>query len=282
MKYTRFVNLIWFFFILGSGLLMFFVALSGANTSSLLLKLYWLEADTTGFAQIGFNETRWYDYRLCSVNKVTGEALFCIDSRVAEPFDPATNFGISDAMPTEFIKHRDTYYYLSRVGWSLAIAGLFFIVLSLVPGFFNLLMNDCSTMLIWLAVFTWVSFILVAVSASLYTACYVKAVKAFHDDNRSAKLGVKLFAFIWTSAFMLLVNCIISVVGLSTSQPVLAAETSGNYSPYPVAEPAPADAYAAAAPEANEEPPTSTRGRFFTRVRRNKQPTDNASNEHLA
>ena len=204
MFFKRFVHFLTFLFLLGAGLLTFFVILSGAHSTGTLENFYWLQADTSGFNSAP-DTTRWYNYDWCGYE--SGHNFNCSSKSAAKPFSPKDNFGASSNMPLTFLNNRDTYYYLSRVGWAMLLIGLFFIVLAIVPLLVNIF-KIIPGVAIFSTVNCWLAFFFILLSACLYTGCYVKARKAFHHDGRSAKLGANNFAFIWTSVFLLLVNSI--------------------------------------------------------------------------
>ncbi|SCU96463.1 LAME_0F16336g1_1 [Lachancea meyersii CBS 8951] len=208
MRFKQSVNIILFTLLLGAGLLSFFVILAGARTSTVLKKFYWLEADTSGFNSAP-STTRWFAYNWCGVED--GNLQGCSSNKPASPFSPRDNFGASDSIPSSFVKHRDTYYYLSRVAWAMLLVGLVYIVAALIPVAITIF--STSVINSWLAVMAlWLAAFFVTLAACLYTACYVKARGVFTSNNRNAKLGVKNFAFIWTSVAILMACAIWSSV----------------------------------------------------------------------
>ncbi|CCE66137.1 hypothetical protein TPHA_0O01700 [Tetrapisispora phaffii CBS 4417] len=204
MLFKRFVNFLTLLFLLGAGLLTFFIILSGSHNSGTLKSFYWFEANTFGFNDASII-TRWYDYEFCGY--LNDNLVNCSSRAPAKPFSPKDNFGASDNMPSSFLNNRDTYYYLSRVAWAMLLIGLVFICLSIIPIFINIF-KLVPGIVIWSTVATWLAFFFIILSACLYTGCYVKARKNFHHDGRHAKLGAKNFAFIWTSVFLLLISIV--------------------------------------------------------------------------
>ena len=61
----------------------------------------------------------------------------CGKSQAAFPYSPEDNFGRNSGIPQNFIDDRDTYYYLSRVGWAFILVGLFFGVTAMVAAPLN-------------------------------------------------------------------------------------------------------------------------------------------------
>ncbi|QHS72026.1 Fmp45p [Saccharomyces paradoxus] len=212
MIFKRFVNLLVFLFLLGAGLLTFFLILSGGRESGTLKNFYWLQADTDGFNSAP-STTRWYNYNWCGYED--GQLANCSSRAPAKPFSPRDNFGNSANLPSSFRNNRDAYYYLSRVGWAMLLIALFFIVMALVPGFLATFLPFKAVPVLY-CVLSWLAFFFIILAACLYTGCYVKARKTFHNSGRSARLGPKNFAFIWTSVFLMLVNAIWSTIFSAT------------------------------------------------------------------
>lgn len=87
MIFKRFVNLLAFLFLLGAGLLTFFLILSGGRESGTLKNFYWLQADTNGFNSAP-STTRWYNYNWCGYED--GQLANCSSRAPAKPFFPET------------------------------------------------------------------------------------------------------------------------------------------------------------------------------------------------
>ncbi|SSD60730.1 uncharacterized protein SCODWIG_02491 [Saccharomycodes ludwigii] len=202
MGIKKFVHFLILFFILGAGLLTFFTILSGGRSSGTLGKFYWLEADTQNIGNAQ-NTTRWTNYMSCGYTN--GNYHDCSSRMAGYPFSPRDNFNTSANLPSTFVRHRKTYYYLSRVGWAMLLIGLFFILCTLIPSVLALCFSIPSV-LVCSSVFVWLSWFFITLAACLLTACYVKGRNAFQNDNRHAKLGVKNFAFIWTTVALLTIS----------------------------------------------------------------------------
>lgn len=211
MMFRKFVHAISYLFLLGAGLLCFFLILSGARSSGTLAEFYWFEANTLGFNNAPVR-TRWFNYQWCGVMR-GGQLVDCSSRVPAQSFSPRDQFGASPEMPTTFLNNRDTYYYLSRVGWAMLLIGLFFLVLTIIPATV-ILFKTVTSMAIWLTVGTWTTLFFITLAACLYTGCYAKAVRGFHSKGRYAKMCPRNFAFIWTSVFLLLVDAIWASVTL--------------------------------------------------------------------
>lgn len=189
------------FLLSGAGLLAFFVILCGARTTGVLTKFYWLKADTSGIPNAP-SETYWLNYMYCSKDNGTSYYHSCSSKEPAYPFSPRNNFKTTLNVPSSFVNDRDKYYYLSRVGWSMWLVGLLFLSLSLIPMLVALFISIpkiyiISTLLLWSAWFY------LTLGACLWTSCFVLGKNAFKDAGRSAHLGVKMFAFIWTTVFII-------------------------------------------------------------------------------
>ncbi|KAL6930025.1 hypothetical protein ACO0SA_001432 [Hanseniaspora valbyensis] len=194
------LDLIFVFLLAGAGLLAFFVILCGAKTTGVLAKFYWLKADTSGIPNAS-SETYWLNYMSCSKGNSSSDYVSCSGKQAAYPFSPRNNFGTTTNVPSKFVDDRNKYYYLSRVGWSMWLVGLLCLVICLIPMLVSLCLSVplvfvASTLLVWSAWFY------LALGASLWTSAFVLGKQAFNDDGRSAHLGVKLFAFIWTTVFI--------------------------------------------------------------------------------
>ncbi|KAL6948510.1 hypothetical protein ACO0QE_000978 [Hanseniaspora vineae] len=205
MKVKRTFDAIFLFFLLGAGLLTFFLILSGARTTGTLTNFYWLKADTSGIGSAN-SETYWTNYMACG--KSGSDFTMCSGKQPAYPFSPRDNFpGSNSQLPGSFVNHRDTYYYLSRVGWAMLLVGLFFEAVTIIPNLLALCL-DYTAILICSSVFIWFAWFFITLAACLLTSAFVKGKNAFHDSGRSAHLGVKNFAFIWTSVFLLTICAI--------------------------------------------------------------------------
>ena len=104
MKFKGLVSSLSLLFLLGSGLLTFFVILSGSKTTGVMRHFYWFEADTRGFSGAP-STTRWYNYKWCAYeNDKVGS---CSGKKADMPFSPKDNFGNSPNLPKQFRKNRD-------------------------------------------------------------------------------------------------------------------------------------------------------------------------------
>lgn len=201
-------NLVALLFLIGATIMSFFLILSGGRSSGVLKNFYWIEADTSGFNNAA-NLTRWFNYEFCGYAQ--GRSFDCSSRAPAKPFSPKDNFGASPLMPRSFIDNRDTYYYLSRVGWAMLLIAVFFEVCTLVPQIIGVF-KHIRPLSIFATVTHWLSLFFLLLAACLLTGCHAKGIRAFHGRDRHAKMGAKCFALLWTSVFLLLCTSIWSVV----------------------------------------------------------------------
>ncbi|KAI5956047.1 FMP45 [Candida theae] len=203
----RGLTIIPLFFLLGSALLLILTVINGAGTSSILGKFYWSETDTSGIQGAPFQTTRWTFYRTCDV--VDGRNANCVKSKPAYPYSPKDNFGTEDGLPQSFISSRNTYYYLSRIGWAFVLVGLFFTVISLIviPLNFCLSIGGALT-----SILTFIAFLFTIAAAALITAAHVKGRKAFNNAGHHTSLGAKAFGILWAAVATLLISFVTSIL----------------------------------------------------------------------
>ncbi|KAG5363369.1 Protein SUR7 [Yarrowia sp. B02] len=182
--------------IAGATLLSFFVLLAGARDSAPLNNFYWLEADTKAIPG-AHDFTRWTTYNHCGVD-TDNKNFQCSKNSADYPFDPVRNFGTEEGVPQAFIgTHR--WYYLTRFAFPFYLISLFFTVVTLFVSLLSLCSRLGSALAISanaISVFFW------TIAASLSTACFVQAKSKFPSGH----LGTKMFAFIWTTEFILLLT----------------------------------------------------------------------------
>ena len=197
-------NFVSLLFLIGATIMSFFLILSGARNTGVLKNFYWIEANTTGFNDAS-NLTRWFNYEFCGYSN--GQLFNCSSKAPAKPFSPRDNFGFNTLMPTSFLDDRDAYYYLSRVGWAMLLIAIFCEVMTLIPQIVSVF-KHIRSLSVFATVFHWLSLFFILLTACLLTGCYAKGIRAFHSQNRHAKMGVKCFALLWTTVFLLLCTSI--------------------------------------------------------------------------
>lgn len=181
---------------MGSTLLLIFIVLSGSIVESPVNKFYWLQADTSDIA--GAPEiSRWTFWGLCGVSGDNN--VNCSYLQPAFPLSPVDDFGTTVNVPRDFVSSRDTYYYLSRFSFCFFLISLVFIGVALI--FYVL--SWCSytfskTVFVTITIGT----LLNMAASGCQTAATVLAKNAFKDAGLSAKVGVKLMAFSWTTVAM--------------------------------------------------------------------------------
>jgi len=198
------------FALLGAGLLLFFNILCGAGTSSVLGKFYWLEAGTSGISG-AHSTTRWTNYNSCGVTN--GRNSDCSSSQPGYPMSPRSNFGSSSGIPSCLSSRKGVTYYLSRVGWAFLLIGLLFTLLALLPVAVSFCLPSLSILAIGSSFATNAALLFTTLAACLLTAGYVKARNCFKSEGRHTSLGKKMFAFVWTSVFLLFLSSLFSGVG---------------------------------------------------------------------
>lgn len=196
--------------LLGAGLLLFFNILCGASTSSVLGEFYWLEAGTSGIPG-AHSTTRWTNYNSCGVRN--GRNYDCTSSSAAYPMSPRANFGTDTGVPSGLRSRHGITYYLSRVGWAFLLLGLLFTLLALLPVAVSLCLPSLSILGIGSNFATNAALLFTILAAALLTAAYVKARNSFRSAGNHTSLGRKMFAFVWTSVFLLLLSSCLSGVG---------------------------------------------------------------------
>lgn len=188
-------------FLAGSAVLLFFLLLAGVRDSVPLNELYWIQFDTNSIqSSLNLpNPVRWTSYNYCGVNS-DGHNSDCTKTKAAFPFTPQDAFDTTSGIPQDFITHRRTYYYLTRIAYGFFIGVLFFDVVALA---FTAL-ACCSKLGAGLvSSFTFIAFVFAAAAAAMQTAAFVKGKNQLNDLGYNAKIGVKMIAFTWTIVALL-------------------------------------------------------------------------------
>lgn len=172
--------------------------ISGLTTRSPVGSFYWLQADSP-------RPTRWTYNKLCSYSgsRITD----CRKSSAGVPISPQDNFGKSEAqrLSLRFTKNRRRYFYLTKFAYAFHIIGLFLTLCAVIMAFFLF-------KFLILAVVGALFFVVLA--SCLITAVTVQVRNAFHDAGHSAKIGVRLMAFTWTSVALLSLVFLLALAGL--------------------------------------------------------------------
>ncbi|KAI9708752.1 MAG: hypothetical protein M1820_003707 [Bogoriella megaspora] len=202
------------FLLAGGVLLQFLVILSGTTQRNPENQIYFIQASTNGIPGAR-NPSRWTFFSICGVDD-NGRNTDCGATVPALPFSPPNrhDFGTNVGVPPQFIGTHH-YYYLSRFMFALYLIALFFSVISLFTGLLAL----CSRLGGYLSgLNVAIAFFFQAITASLMTACFVQGRDAFRSAGQQASLGVKAFAFTWTSTFIFLLCTVLFCMGGSVSK----------------------------------------------------------------
>lgn len=172
--------------------MLFFIVLSGSskNPSFPLDKFYWVEGDTSAIAGAP-TTARWAFWGVCE--KVGSSTKNCSSLGPAIAISPVDNFGTESGVPQYFIDNRDTFYYLSRVGWSTIIVALVFTIISLFLTVFLICSYQVQKIT---ALFSFVGTLMNFAAAALLTAAIVLTKKHLS----SGKIGPSLMGLLWASA----------------------------------------------------------------------------------
>lgn len=187
----------------GSALVMlFFIILAGVRDSTPLNEIFFLEFDTDSIADNLPNPVRWTLYNYCGVSS-NGKNIDCSSTTAGIAFQPQVTFGTTNGIPSDIIDNRDTYYYLTKIGFAfyLIVTPLTFFSLVLsIFGCFSRFGAACA------AFIEFVALLFCTATSCMMTAAFVKARNAFTDNNISAHLGVKAFAFTWAVTALLMIT----------------------------------------------------------------------------
>ncbi|KAL4808827.1 SUR7/PalI family-domain-containing protein [Aspergillus unguis] len=200
------------FFTAGALVLMWLVFLGGVRNSRPLNEIYFLQVDTSNIPGAP-STSRWTWWNICSV--VDGNSQ-CGNTHPDFPFDPPSdrNFGTDTNIPQAFIG-TNHYFLTSRFSWPFMIIALFFGVIS----FFTGILAMCTRIGSYISAFmAWLALFFEIIVACLITAVFVQGRNRFNDNNQSADLGVKAFAFLWTAVACLFIACVLYCVGGSTGR----------------------------------------------------------------
>ncbi|KAK9495966.1 SUR7/PalI family-domain-containing protein [Lipomyces doorenjongii] len=192
------VALVPFILLSGATLLLLFIVLAGIKDSNPLNRIFYFQADTSGIGDAP-PISRWTLWNVCSVSN--GLNSNCTPNHPAYAFQPDVNFGSTNGVPSAILNNHSTYFYLSRFAFAFFLIATIFSGFAFLSGLFALCSFLASCVTAGLALAALITDI---IASSLATALYVKARNAFHSEGRSASLGVKLFAFAWTSVVCLI------------------------------------------------------------------------------
>ncbi|GME70667.1 unnamed protein product [Ambrosiozyma monospora] len=183
---------------LGALLCLFLTVLIGSTNGSPLKNFYWLQTNTSKYPGAKFQTTRWTNYGMCDVKN--NHNTNCGHS-AAYAFSPKDNFSSRDNLPKAFIKHRKTYYYLSRIAYGFLIGGLALLVFAMIPFLLFVFLHKMRAIAIPLYL---LGTLFATAAIAMYTAVFVLGKHKFNNDGAHSKLGVKAFGTSWAGIACLL------------------------------------------------------------------------------
>ncbi len=186
----------------GSTLLLFFIVLAGVKQSSPLTEFFFLSVDTssiTGAPPV----SHWTLWNIC--NGESGSNTACGHVQPAFPFQPQSNFNTMKNIPAEFMNNSSFYYYTSRVDFAFFLIAVAFSSFSFLTGFLALCSRIGSGLA---AILAFCGLLASIVAAALMTVVWIRARDGFNTNNMTASVGLKMFAFAWTSVACLLLATI--------------------------------------------------------------------------
>lgn len=180
--------------------MLFFCLLGGVTDHNPLNRVFFLQADTSNIPGAPplthFTMNNACDQR-------GGVNFACRGRKAASPMLPQQFFGTSTGVPQPFLRDPNKYYYLSRFTYAFYIITIFFVLLALLLNFLAIV-STLATLVA--AIMTGVALLSCAFLACIMTAVYVQAQNAFRGAGRFARVGVKAFAFTWTSLFLIFLS----------------------------------------------------------------------------
>lgn len=205
----RIFTLVPFILVAGSAVMLMLINLSGAtNDLPFLNKFYFSSVTST-------EEARWTMYSLCA--PVGDGKVYCSKKQAAFPYSPADNFG-KGVVPETFVKNRNTFYYLLRIGYACFLLGLLFSLLSLFPVLWSCMFLGFITGF-FASFVIGTAFFFTLLGAVFNTAAHGKGVAAFKKVGYTAKLGTSMMVVMWISVASLLLSWLWMVlIGLHAFQ----------------------------------------------------------------
>ena len=200
-------------FISGALVLLFFVVLSGLNSTTPLNQTWFLRADTSGIT--GARPiTQWTYFYMCGDGNTD-----CGPAWPAPPFGWAWSGNPANA-PAELIGGQgssttsDYYFYMWRFGWVFYLIALAFAGFTFLAGWLACLGRLGNGLL---GLLSMLAFVFMTVAASLMTATFVKARNAFLASGRDASIGQYAFGFTWGAWAALLIATVLFFLNLRSS-----------------------------------------------------------------
>ncbi|KAL6939708.1 hypothetical protein ACO0RG_003553 [Hanseniaspora osmophila] len=188
-------------FMMGNVLLLIFMLFSGTTDSFPINRFYWLQANTSSIPNAEFSTSTWTFWGLCA--KGSNGRADCSSNQgklsPGYPLSPYDNFGTTTNVPSDFVKNRGTYYYLSRFDFAFVWLALIFSGVNLLIYAFTF----CSYSFIRVVWFLQVlATLFIMANAAVQTACVVMARNAFNHNGQNGEIGVCMMAMLWATCFM--------------------------------------------------------------------------------
>jgi hypothetical protein len=207
--------------------MLFFILLAGVRESTPLNEIFFIQFDTNTISSSLPNPVRWTLYNYCGVSS-NGKNINCSSNSAGIAFQPQVTLGTSNGIPSDIINNRDTYYYLTKIGFAFYLITASFVTISLFSSIFSCFSRLGGAVA---AFFGFLALLFSAAASAMMTAAFVMARNAFTDDNIASNLGVKAFAFTWAVTASLLLSFLLlccSCVSAGSSKPFGRRHKSGN------------------------------------------------------
>lgn len=212
----RLLTLVPFSLVAGSSVLLLFILLSGATDNLEFLNRFYFSSITTSA------ETRWTLYATCE--PLNDGTVFCSARQAAYPYSPADNFG-DELVPADFVKNRNTYYYLLRIAYAWFILALLCSLLSLGPILWSCVWRGFLTGF-FASFVVGMAFIFSLLGALFVTAAHAKGVQVFQKAGYPAKLGKDMMVIVWLHVAFLLASWMWMIfVGLHGAKEVFVGDS---------------------------------------------------------
>lgn len=178
----------------GAIVLLLFVVLSGLTNTIPLRDVYFLRADTSGFAGTTRAISQWTYFFICGEgNQECGAAVPALAFGSAWRGD---NAGVPESLVGSHAGGSTStyYFYMWRFGWVFYLLALVFAVFA----FFASFLAPCSRLASALSgVITFFALFWMSLAAALMTVTFVKARNVFLAAGIESSLGRYAFGFTW-------------------------------------------------------------------------------------
>lgn len=184
------------FLLAGSLLLLILTLLSGGVQKNPINEFFYLDAAlTVPGIDSPDGRVRFTNYNICGVQN--GRNVNCGPTKAAFGFNPVNDISSSDpSLPAGIVANNSKSKTTSKAYYSFLIIAAFFTMVAMFTsiiacfGRIGAFIGFITTLVAWATC---------AIAASLMTVVYVRARNEFRAGGISANLGVKLFAFMWTT-----------------------------------------------------------------------------------